>query len=154
MKNTKLNILHDIYNNVYLGIHVDYTLTDSQDISFLSCLKSFLNISNEMYTFNKNLLSRNKNTYHITCVSLMEINKFNFSDVQLPIEFNDIKFKGIGTITKNDLISYFVTVESESIQKFRRDLGLSEKDLHITLGFNVKDLHHTRKNISNILQFV
>lgn len=154
MKNNKLNILHDIYNNVYLGIDIDETFTDCNNTSFSSCLRDFLNISNEMSTFNENLLSRNKNTYHITCISVMEMNKFNFSDVQLPIEFNDIKFKGIGTITKNDLISYFITVESESIQKFRRDLGLSEKDLHITLGFNVKDLHHTRKNISNILQFV
>ena len=49
------------------------------------------------------------------------------------------------------LVVFFVVVESADIQAFRYKLGLTKADLHITLGFNVRDIHGVKKDRSTLV---
>lgn len=143
--------LHDINSNAYLGIKYN-------NINNNNILNPFLNIAKSRILnfeeLNKNLLERNNYTYHITIFNVMECNKLIskgvkcFDLVNTPV--SDIEMLGIGSIFKNEKITYYIVCKSETINNIRKSYGLESKDLHITIGFYGSDLFHDRKNICNI----
>ena len=58
---------------------------------------------------------------------------------------------GVGTATKGDNTAYFEVISWPEAQRWRKDLGLGEKDLHITIGFIGSDVHGVPKDKSTLI---
>ena len=147
-----LTVLKDINGTPYLGIK----LMPKDDL----LLQHFLDIANidiaDFDVLNQKLLKRNGGDYHVTVFNVPEYN-IKFTDgialhylqgLQIP----DLKMLGIGSINKNDMYTYYIVCQSDTINKIRLTLGYSVKDLHITIGYTDKDLFHARKNVCNIFK--
>lgn len=146
-----IKIENDINGNQYLVIDVLLNSTDNNGITFNSVLTDFINVvPNSKVLFNK-LCQRNKGKFHITLLNVPNYKKCD--DIMLPLVINDIVFKGIGSISKNDDQTFFVVVQSDTIQNELKRLGVKQ-DLHITIGFNSKDLFHDRKTQCNIKKII
>ncbi len=107
----------------------------------------------------ENVMKRNNNSFHITVFNVAECNK---NPVLLDFDgfliIEDIINKGIGFISKNDIITqenkftFFNVVESIGLTKMREHLNLKIKDFHVTIGFTHTDLFHEAKNNPNLFQ--
>lgn len=146
-------IIKDVYNNPYYAIDVLVDSVDNNGTSFNELLKKFLELVPNAVDFNKKLLKRNNNAYHITILNVPEYNivlKSNEINELPTIKIDDIVFKGIGSITEGDMVTYYVVVDSLTINLLRDAYNMKQKDLHITIGFSDKDLFKKRKNVTNV----
>ena len=146
-----LSYIRDITESNYLGIKIDKSIIEP----FLKELKEHLGEEDfEKYT---NLQQqRDRDTYHITVVGLMDFNKLTkdlgidkfTNSLQMILRFpiDDLKMMGLGTARKNENKAYFVVCQSEKLKQIRETYGLPEQDFHITLGFLHKDVFGVRKN--------
>jgi hypothetical protein len=144
--------IKDVLGNNYLGIKIDSGTVDP----FLYKLSEILSPDKyELYTANAQRRDRGK--FHITVISVPEYNKLvskmgidkfvNSLDMVLKYEIDDLKMMGIGMAQKGENTAYFVVCKSEKLDSIRSRYGLEEKDFHITLGFNPKDVFGVRKNV-------
>lgn len=146
-------IIKDVYNNPYYAIDVLVDSVDNNGTSFNELLKKFLELVPNAVDFNNKLLKRNNNAYHITILNVPEYNivlKSNEINELPTIKIDDIVFKGIGSITDGDMVTYYVVVDSLTINLLRDAYNMKQKDLHITIGFSDKDLFKKRKNVTNV----
>lgn len=146
-------IIKDIYDNPYYAIDVLVDSVDNNGTSFNELLKKFLELVPNAVDFNNKLLKRNNNTYHITILNVPEYNivlKSNEINELPTIKIDDIVFKGIGSITDGDMVTYYVVVDSSTLNLVRSVCNMKQKDLHITIGFSDKDLFKKRKNVTNV----
>ena len=146
-------IIKDVYNNPYYAIDVLVDSVDNNGTSFNELLKKFLELVPNAVDFNKKLLKRNNNAYHITILNVPEYNivlKSNEINELPTIKIDDIVFKGIGSITEGDMVTYYVVVDSLTINLLIDVYNIKQKDLHITMGFSDKDLFKKRKNVTNV----
>lgn len=143
--------IKDVLQNNYLGV-----------IIFEDFIKNFLEdfknyIGDEKYIiYTKNQKERDRGGYHLTVFNTIEYNKIllkkNIKDLSIQLEklFNypidDLIMVGIGNAKHNNNESYFIVCKSEKIQNIRNIFDLPDKDLHITIGFNFRDVHGVPKN--------
>lgn len=146
----KLEILKDVVGNDYVGINIP----SNQVSRYLSLMNG------DFKPFNEKLLERNSGHYHITVFNVMECqaNPNHLKRAGLKIEDNDVVMTGVGSIEiekKGEIMkTFFIPIYSPFLNDLRSQLGLKEKDLHITIGFTHKDLFHARKNECNIINEV
>jgi hypothetical protein len=141
----KLKIIKDVLGNSYIS------LIDFNDVLF-DALLDFAKINiTDFDSLNQNLLNRNGGNFHLTAFNVAECNSNNNIFNLFDIDINDLRMLGIGSISKDSNKTFFIVCQSDTINKIRLSLGLPFKDLHITIGFNNKDLFHARKNDSNII---
>lgn len=92
--------------------------------------------------------------YHITVISPMEYpslkKKGTTSLIGDSIDGKP-KFLGLGKAEKGENTSYYIVVEFPEANELRKSIGLKEKDFHVTLGFNKKDVHDIPKDKSTII---
>lgn len=159
--NYKINYITDIFDNNYIGIQIQKDaitpyLNDMKDILGDDDYKLY--ISNQQNRDDKGDLFY---SHHITLVNVFTMNTLMSSpnstkyieyldSVINTIDITDIKFKGIGMAKRNENIAFFVVVESDMLHEFQSRLGIEPTDLHITIGFNNKDVFGVSK--SNILE--
>lgn len=146
-------IIKDIYDNPYYAIDVLVDSVDNNGTSFNELLNKFLELVPNAVDFNNKLLKRNSNAYHITILNVPEYNivlKSNEINELPTIKIDDIVFKGIGSITDSDMVTYYVVVDSLTLNLVRGVCNMKQKDLHITIGFSDKDLFKKRKNVTNV----
>lgn len=146
-----LTYLKDRLGNNYLGIDVPVDMVDP----YLNELKNHLT-TEEYNTYIQNHQNRDSGHYHITVINVMEYNKLTkelgmdkFINSLEPIfhyEIDDLEMLGVGKATKDDNTAYFIVCESEKLDAIRSRFDLPKNDLHITIGFNVKDVFGVRKN--------
>ena len=60
-------------------------------------------------------------------------------------------YLGVGMQKEPGNEVYFVVVEWLEAQKVRESLGFAPKDLHITMGFRVRDIHNAPKDKSTLI---
>jgi hypothetical protein len=142
----KTSIIKDINGSPYIGIDI---LKTHYNMFGLLMTWAFNNIDNFIFC-NDNLLLRNNNKYHLTLFNVMECNKSTNLLFYNDININDIKLTGIGSISINDMTTYFIVCKSKKLNTIRKNVNFEIKDLHITIGFTKKDLFHDRKNNTNI----
>ena len=53
---------------------------------------------------------------------------------------------GLGQVIQGKNAAWFKVIEWKSAAEFRKKLGLTEKDFHITIGFILNDIHNVEKN--------
>jgi len=142
----QLQKIQDILGNDYIAIVIDGDFIKEIITGLTDKISDF-------DKYNEKLLARNHGTYHITVFNVMECQKNIDCLHYAGTTIDDVVFKGVGSIEKNEQTTMFVVVNSDTIQKIRCDAGFADKDLHITVGFTDKDLFHARKNECNVVTF-
>lgn len=148
---SKTNFNLKILKNSYIGIPVQNWLIEKMEKD----LKN-LNIDNiEIYM--KNRENRDLGKYHMTVISpkeFRELKKRGVDVYKIVESFNNFcfTFKGIGMVEDGDNKAWFVIVSSEDVDNFREELNLPKKDLHITLAFKNKDIHHSPKDEKTLIK--
>lgn len=142
--------IKDTVGNNYLGIKM---YPDSVS-PFLSELKDHLSDDYDDYVNNQK--SRDRESYHITVINVMEYNSLvksmgmsNFvSSIESVLKFtiDDLKLLGLGSASRGENTTYFVVCKSDKIDSIRDRYDLPKHDLHITLGFKWKDVFGVPKN--------
>lgn len=148
--NYYINYLKDTIGQNYLGIKFDLQTIQP----FLDKLKVIL--KDDYETFVNYQQQRDKGTYHMTVINVMDYNKLskemgisNFIsslDKIFKYEIDDLKMLGIGTVRKNENKTYFIVCKSDKLEAIRNRYNLPEHDFHITIGFKFKDVFGVRKN--------
>jgi hypothetical protein len=148
--NYYIKILKDSLDKNYVGIEFN----PESITTFLDQLKDILGDKYEEYT--KLQQQRDRGKYHLTLLPTMEFDQIsksmgydkflNYLERIFKVEVDDLKLIGLGKAEKSGNESYFVVVDSEILDTIRENLGLPEKDFHITLGFKWKDVYDVRKN--------
>jgi|ETNvirnome_6_100_1030635.scaffolds.fasta_scaffold08526_4 hypothetical protein len=121
----------------------------------------------------QNKFERDGHEWHITVVGAREISQaIKQIKVQNPelskkqakeriknIIINNFKenvktsptYKGVGVVEDEDNAAYFVVVDWPEMQNVRHNIGLDDKDFHVTLGFKIKDIHGVSKDDSTLI---
>jgi hypothetical protein len=149
-----LQFLLDVFSKVYVGIDVGLTIPDRNGLTLNDMLeRAAVDIPN-FSECNQNLLNRNSGKYHITVFSVMEYSQHKVDPDIIGSNYDNTKFeyKGIGSISKGDMTTYFVVVDSDAINAVRVDAGYPVKELHVTIGFTHKDLFHEPKSVTNVFE--
>ena len=142
--NCELKVLEDKNGQPYLAAVVQESIASIYKNTLSSIVEdSDLLIANQQ--------SRDKGKSHITVLNVME-----YTALQKNKEYKDILdnalggmdfvFSSIGSISRQSQQTYYALCESGYVQQLRANVGLKAKDLHMTLGFNEKDLFHTVKD--------
>ncbi len=99
-----------------------------------------------------NQQKRDNNTYHITILGPQELKKLN-KQIETPFFKTDPKLIGLGSVNEGmENQAYFIVVDWGEVQKYRNWLGLNNRDLHITIGFTVKDINNVKKDKSTLIK--
>lgn len=136
----------------FLGLRID----ESEIKIWLDKLKDFIGtVDFDIFTQNQKI--RDNSKYYLTIISPSDYsecienfgmdNFLNELDKRVfQFEVDDLEFRGIGTCTDGPNRSFFVVCKSDGISAIRTRFELPEIDLHITLGFDKKDVIGVRKN--------
>lgn len=136
MKATRLVDRHGLE---YIGCEIPR----AQIAPYLAELSQWLGpVAFERYRSNQ--AHRDHQRFHVTLINPYEYQELDVHHVAL---FSHCEFQhlGLGRASKDRDVSYFVVVESAAAQLYRRRLGLPDKDLHITLGFDKNDVFGVSK---------
>lgn len=144
--NYTIQYLTDVNGNNYVGINVP-----KEDIE--KYLQYCFNNIENFEEYNKKLLIRNHNTYHITIFNVVDYNK-NKTAIDEKIIGTNIKceFCGIGSLSddKTNNTTYYVVVDADIINFIRSLYNLSNITPHVTIGFIHKDIIKNTKNVCNV----
>lgn len=149
-----LQFLRDIFDAHYVGIDVELMTPDKNGLTLNDMLeRAAIDIPN-FSECNENLLNRNSGKYHITVFNVVEWNqhKVNPDIIGSTYDSSKFEYKGIGSISKGDMTTYFVVIHSDAINAVRVDAGYPKKELHVTIGFTHKDLFHEPKSVTNVFE--
>lgn len=145
--------IKDSVGNNYIAINVWQNLV----WPYLKVLREIVDTQADYDKLIQNQKSRDGNKYHITVFSVAEVDqlikKYGFEDSTKifdevnKLKLDDVKLQGIGKAEKAGSIAYFIIASSMTLNYIREKYGLSPKDLHVTLGFNPKDVHGVSKNV-------
>lgn len=103
----------------------------------------------ERYTSNQ--IKRDEGKFHLTVIDPIEMLTLKTQDFKKLVgEQVTINLIGLGSARKKTA-TYFVVVESDCAQQSRNNIGLDNKDLHITLGFDTEDLYDIPKDRSTLV---
>lgn len=144
----EITILKDKLGNDYLGIK----FKETEIKPYISLWKNFTDF--ELYSNNR--FNRDGEYYHLTLFNVVEynwiLNNFDQNDISniFKHKIKDIQFLGIGKATKNENETNFIVLNSETLNYIRREFKQDSKDLHITLGFKIKDIFGVSKGIDTI----
>ena len=98
-----------------------------------------------------NQQKRDHNLWHITLFTPNECKNNPRLFEATKNEIDDITFKGIGAIARNEQSTFYILLESIQLQLLRNIYSLPPKDFHITIAFSHKDLFHQIKDESTLL---
>lgn len=134
----------DKSNQPYLVADIDNEIIDLYN-------EVFKQIVNNSYNCIENKKKRDNGKSHITILTAMEYKEL-IKNNEYKNMINDIVnqkstfiFSEIGSIEKENNNTYYALCENGYLQQFRKNLNLEEKDFHMTIGFDNKDLFHKRK---------
>jgi len=140
------SVLEDNSGLVYIGYKIDKKLIES-DLERMR-----IHLGDTLFkTYRANQIKRDHGSFHITLINPFEYPDIDNIDVSKlpPVSFS---FKGLGHGHKLKDDTYFVVASSNEAQKLRQKFGLKEKDFHITLGFNTKDVFGIDKSVKSLIQ--
>lgn len=93
---------------------------------------------------------RDGTKYHLTVVTPAEVRQIGretlceaFSGLRASLTLH-----GIGKVSEDGREAFYVIVESADLDAARKSVGLGDKDFHITIGFDRKDIFSKRKDMS------
>jgi hypothetical protein len=108
---------------------------------FLSSQEGPLKVPPEWFG---NVLRRDNDTPHIT-VYYGQTPDPRVIEAFKKVQYKqDLEWKGIGSLEKDDNVVWFLVVTSESIDKIFESIGMPPKVLHLTLAFKKSDIHEPK----------
>lgn len=117
---------------------------------YLTYLKTIL--SPEDYKkYTRNQQKRDSGRYHMTIVNPIEyqaLNKDLSKFIGYPVS---IRCFGIGRVQEVNNETYFIVCQSHNAANLRQYLKLPPTNLHITLGFKIKDIFNQPKDKSSLI---
>ena len=149
--------LSDVIGNTYVGIKYYGGVLDD----IIDTWKSSFNINDgdekgQLESSITNQQKRDNFIHHTTVCNVMDFNKLSTSEViglfDSVGEIFEINILGIGkaeNIKKGNIVN-FVVIECEELQELRKRIGLKPIDLHITIGFDKKDVFGVSKGKDSI----
>lgn len=147
-----LKITKDILNKNYVTIN--YSLYDNFSYKFIIKYIGILlsKYGNDALLWLDNQQKRDNFSWHITVFNVQECNKnkellYKYKNLNI----TDIKYVGLGSISKENNKTFYIICSSEIIDKIREDENLNKRYLHITLAFTEKDLFHLNKDINTLI---
>jgi hypothetical protein len=119
---------------------------------YLDALRAYLGEADfRLYTHNQQL--RDRSSYHITFVNPREHALIGPPRLEgLVGGLGPVEMLGIGVAERAGDRAFFVVCESAFFQGLRRQLGLAQSDLHVTLGFDTADVHEVRKDRGTLIR--
>jgi len=152
----KLSHIKDVLGNNYLGIKFDESQIETHLLDLMD------HVGSEQFdVLTNNQKNRDGNSYHMTLINVMEYNssikKFGIGlfveklNGSFSLNIDDLEMLGLGSAEKNGNISYFIVIKSTLLNEIRNSFGLGERDLHITIGFDKKDVFGVRKNEDTLI---
>jgi len=142
-----MQIIENNSHRHYLGIRLS-----NRDIkAYLNTFKK--KVGEKKYHLYTNMQKkRDRDIYHITTITpdeyetiIENVDISNFSGEYF------VELIGVGMVSNDANEAYFIIVESEKLQIFRKNIGLPQKDFHVTLGFKLEDIHHVSKAIETMI---
>jgi len=128
-------------------------LIDAIGQPYLGCSFSWLEVQDFMPRYyelepnhekcSANRKFRDGEPYHMTFMNVGEYRRANMPEIKQKLT---IELLGVGKAVEEDSFAYFIVCTCPEGQEIRKSYGLSEKDFHITLGFDPKDVFKVRKN--------
>ncbi len=146
----KAELLTSSKEGEYLAIVID----DAYMKGYLSVLREVVGDITYI-TIRKYQEERDEGKFHLTILSPTEYtSKSNVIDIEgLAMKEFCFKLVGLGMGANDKAAAYFIVVQSEEIDQFRKELGLGNRDLHVTLGFYPEDIHDIDKSVSALIDF-
>lgn len=142
-----IEVIADKKGQPYIAAVVDKSVAELYQNALLSI------DSNAGDYINKQMV-RDSGQHHITVLTVAEYHAVQKDEEKLK-SLNEylgntiyFVFSTIGSIEKAEQKTFYALCESGYVQQLRENVGLSEKDLHMTLGFKEKDLFHKKKDYS------
>lgn len=110
----------------------------------------------------KQLFDQYADNFHMTVMLPSTIrnlskNKVKFSELLEDVNANcDVSFIGLGSVsevleTGENNRAYYIVCKSSAIDRMLESLDLEKRNLHITLGFDVSDIHNQAKDASTLI---
>ncbi len=137
--------LRDTSGLVYVG----GTVSAADLASYLAQMKRILGDS--FVQFRQNQASRDSHSFHITLISPNEYQQLDKTKIEFGKKIT-AKLLGLGRVSNETKLTYFVVVNSSEATFYRQKLALSAKDFHITLGFDPSDIYNMRKGIGTLIE--
>ena len=143
-----VEIIQDAVGQLYLAINFSW-----EEIHFF--MPKYYQLESGHEKFSANRRARDGKEFHLTFINAGEytkllkdaINNYQITNTLETIlkDLVRLDLLGVGKSTKEESIAYYIVCKSETLNSFRKTLGLTDKDLHVTLGFNPKDIHGVDK---------
>ena len=144
----KITYLIDVLGDKYIGLKFDQYEIEN----YITKFENYCDDNDIDYpTLKDNREKRDGSFFHTTFLSVSEYHKVIESGDMLIDKEIKIKILGIGCATKNNSVTYFLILKSDSLQTYRNKLGFKNKDLHITLGFDTDDIFGVDKGINSLI---
>ncbi|OBP16825.1 hypothetical protein A5320_05495 [Rheinheimera sp. SA_1] len=106
----------------------------------------------EYHKLTENQIRRDGGEYHVTLLTPQEYGRSSYEDVEKYIGKEiSLNYLGLGKVKKGRDEVYFVVIESPQGDLIRENLGFTERDFHITLGFTSRDIFGVRKDVSTLI---
>lgn len=136
----------------FLGLRIE----DSEIKIWLDQLKELIGES-DFEVFSRNQQLRDNSKYYLSIISVDDYHKCiefwgmdnfinNLDERLFQFEIDDLQFKGLGTNTDGPNRAFYVVCKSDKISAVRSRFELPPLDLHITIGFDKKDISGVRKD--------
>lgn len=147
-------VIQDKAGNDYMALEIDDSLGNALAHSLDTILPK-----EKRHTVTQNQKNRDSNKYHCTVLSAQEYSKTLKNPDNFKI-INDLLTTPVslcifGTGTLKDKVKnsqcYYSVCSSGWIDSFREKLSLPSKHLHITLGFEPRDVHYGAKDMKTIV---
>lgn len=141
----RCEILRDRTGSEYLGIAVRPEWVERELGQFL------LSAGPDAYARQvANRLQRDGHDHHVTILAPAELEASRHA---LPAALPEaiVTFHGLGKASAGPDTAHYVVCSAPAVQKLRLELGLEPADLHVTLGFDPKDVQGAGKGLTTLV---
>lgn len=122
---------------------------NSQQVA--SFIEDFRKSEPNWKTFEQKRLERDKEeSFHVTVLTPRETRKLRKEGVKVEAPKFSFVPQGLGKVEEPGNSAYFVVLRSQEADDFRASLDLPPHNFHVTLGFEVRDIHDQPKDLSTI----
>lgn len=143
----RIEILKDSINQSYIGVYIQpYEIE-----SYINIFKEYLNDSELYELYSSNRIKRDDYLYHITLFPFFvynnlkkELDKYIGQEVKIDI-------LGLGKAENNTNKTFFLIINSPDMNIIRTENNLKPYDLHITIGFDKKDVFNQSKGLDSMI---
>ena len=138
-------LLKDSSGLEYVGGYVDKAELET----YLLQMKKIL--TDDFIQYRENQAARDLKLFHVTLLSPNEYLHLKGKNINFG-KLLALKLLGLGEVKKDDKATYFVVAQSMESQFYRQQLGLQQKDFHVTLGFSPSDIYGVRKGVDTLIK--